>query len=309
MPKALLVANPISGKAGHGMVRARCVEAMAERGLAVQVIETTGPGQIARLIAEHKGADFDMLVAAGGDGTIREVADVASRLDVPLGILPLGTSNSVARELGIPTRPVEAAKVAATGTVRQVDMGETSGQRFLLCVGVGFDADVVANVHASRRGGINMMASYVPAIVKSGLTYAFPAIEVVIDGVAAPPGAVQVVVGNTRTWGGPFVLAPEARMDDGLLDISLFYGGRAALTAQALRAVLKQPMAKRKDKGSGALHYQAKEVFIPGPPSASVEIDGDPGPPLPLAIKVLPKVLKVVTPEEKPARSTSKAKR
>ena len=300
MRKALLVVNPVAGRARHGLARARCIEAMTALGLAVEVLETGGPGQVARLVADYQGADFDMLLAAGGDGTIREVAEAASWLDVPVGIIPLGTSNSVARELGIPTKPLEAARVAALGVPRAVDMAETSGRRFLLCVGVGFDAEVVARVHASRRGGMHI-ASYLPHVTQAFFSYAFPPVEVVVDGVAAPPGPVQVIVANTRIWGGPLVLAPEARIDDGWLDVCLFYGGRWSLTAQALRALLKRPMAGRKERfsGSGALVLRAREVFIPGPPSAPVEMDGDPGPPLPLSIKVLPKAVQVIVPREK----------
>jgi diacylglycerol kinase family enzyme len=176
-------------------------------------------------------------------------------------------------------------------------MAEAAGRRFLLCVGVGFDAEVVGRVHAARRQGLSQL-NYVPAAAAAFFAYGFPPVEVVVDGVAAPPGPVQVVVANTRTWGGPLVLARDARIDDGLLDVCLFYGGRGALTGQALRAMLKRPLAKRPDRAgaSGALLYQAREVYIPGPPSAPVEMDGDPGPPLPLHIKVLPKAVKAIVP-------------
>ena len=299
MRKALFVGNPIAGRAGHGLVRARCVEAMTGLGLEVEMVETSGPGQVAGLIAERRNADFDMLVAAGGDGTIREVADTASRIDVPFGIIPVGTSNSVARELGLPTKPLEAARVVATGAPRAVDMADAAGRRFLLCVGVGFDAEVVSTMHATRRGGISLV-HYLPAVVRACLSYSFPHIEVVVDGVPQPPGPVQVVIGNTRVWGGPMVLAPEARVDDGLLDVCLFYGSRLSLLGQGVRALLRRPMAGRRNRlsGSGAILCRAREVFIPGPPSVPVEMDGDPGPPLPLAIKVLPGAARVIVPTD-----------
>lgn len=297
--KALFIINPVSGRASHGMTRARCLEAMEDAGLSVEVVETTGPAQVARLVAGREGADFDLLVAGGGDGTIREVAETASWLEVPFGIVPLGTSNSVARELGIPRRPAEAARVVASGRPRAVDMAEAAGRRFLLCIGVGFDAEVVARVHAARRQGLSQL-SYVPAAMGAFFTYGFPGIEVVVDGAAAPPGPVQVVVGNTRTWGGPMVLSQDARIDDGLLDVSLFYGGRGSLTGQALRALMKRPLSKRPDRpgASGVLLFKAREVYVPGPPSAPVEMDGDPGPPLPLHIKVLPRAVEVIVPAD-----------
>ena len=300
MRKALLLANPVSGRARHGLIRARCIEAMRGQGLDVELLETAGPDQIARQVAEHQGADFDLLVAAGGDGTIREVAETASRLDIPFGIIPLGTSNSVARELGVPARPEDAARAVAAGVPRAVDMAEAAGRRFMLCLGAGFDAAVVAAVHASRRGGIHV-ASYVPAVLSATVNYRFPGIEVVIDGVPAPPGAVQVVIGNTRVWGGWMVLSRDARIDDGLLDVMLFYGGRASLAGQGMRAFLKRPLAVRRDRfsGNGAIICQAREVLIPGPPSVPVEMDGDPGPPLPLAVRVLPKAVRAIVPRER----------
>ena len=299
MRRAILIANPIAGRSRHGLTRARCVAVMAELGLEADVLETTGPNQVARLVADYGRNDFELLVAAGGAGTVREVAETASWLDLPVAIIPLGTSNSVARELGIPGRPAEAARVAATGRPRRVDMAETSGRRFLLCLGVGFDAEVVTRVHASRRRGIHM-AAYVPAGLGALFGYTFPPIEVNVDGVAAPAGAVQVVVSNTRTWGGPFVLARDARIDDGWLDVCLFYGGRLSLAVQALRAALKRPLAVRPDRSgaSGAVVLRAREVFIPGPPSAPVEMDGDPGPTLPLHLKVLPGAVRVIAPAE-----------
>ncbi len=164
MRRILLVANPASGRGDGGLARARCLEALAAAGVEAELLETPGPGETARAVGEHSGADFSALVAAGGDGTVREVAEVAARLELPLGILPLGTSNSVARELGIPLDPVEAARTVAAGRERTVDMGEAGGARFLLCWSVGFDAEVVRRVHRGRRHGVRKLA-YVGAAV------------------------------------------------------------------------------------------------------------------------------------------------
>jgi len=302
--KALFVVNPISGRGKHGLVRARCVEALNAGNLEVEVLETGGPGEAARVVGEYGGADFDMLLAGGGDGTVREVAEVAARLEIPLGIIPLGTSNSVARELGLPLDPVAASRLAAAGRARTMDMAEAGGARFLLCLSVGFDAEVVRRVHRERRHGISKL-SYVPATLGALCRYGFPGIEVIVDGVPAPEGAFMVVVANGRTYAGYFQVARDAAVDDGLLDVVLLYGGRWTLTRQAVRALLKMPLLARRDRhsGSGAVLMRGREVFIPGPPSAPVALDGDVAGALPQAIKVLPGALQVIAPEQGDADS------
>jgi diacylglycerol kinase family enzyme len=299
MRKALFVVNPISGRGEHGLVRARCVEAMAAGDLEVEVLETPGPGGTARAVGEYRGADFEMLVAGGGDGTVREVAEVAARLDLPLGIIPLGTSNSVVRELGLPLDPVSASRVAASGRERTVDMGEAGGVRFLLCLGAGLDADVIRRVHRGRQHGISKL-SYVPATLGAFFRYEYPGIEVVIDGTPMPPGPFQVVVANARVYAGYFAVASEAEVDDGLLDVCLLYGGKWSLLRQGLRALRKRPLLARPQRhaGAGAIVLRAREIFIPGPPSAPVEIDGDPAAGLPQTVRVLPGALRVIVPGE-----------
>jgi diacylglycerol kinase (ATP) len=296
MRKALFVVNPISGRGKHGLVRANCVEALNAAGLDVEVIETPGPGQTARVVGEHPGADFELLLAGGGDGTVREVAEVAAHLEIPLGIIPLGTSNSVARELGLPLDPVRAAKVAASGRERTIDLADAGGVKFLLCLGVGFDADIVRRVHRDRRHGIRKF-SYVPAALGGYLGYEYPGLEVTVDGKAMPPGAFQLVVANARTYAGYFAVAVDAAIDDGMLDVILLYGGRWSLLRQAVRALGKRAPYLRRDpsSGAGALVMRAREVFVPGPPSAPVQIDGDMAAGLPQTIRVLPGALKVIT--------------
>ena len=298
MRKALFVVNPISGRGRHGLARARCVEAMNAEGMEVDVLETPGPGEAARVVGEYEKADFDVLLAGGGDGTVREVAEVAARLEVPLGIIPLGTSNSVARELELPLDPVAASRLAASGRARTVDMAEAGGARFLLCLSAGFDAEIVRRVHLGRRHGISKL-SYVPAALGAFFTYNFPGIEAVVDGVPAPEGAFMVVVANARTYAGYFQVARDAAIDDGLLDVVLFYGGRRSLVRQALRALGKKPLLARRDRnsGPGTIVLRAEEVLVSGPPGAPVQIDGDTAGPLPQAVKVLPGALRVVVPE------------
>jgi diacylglycerol kinase family enzyme len=163
---------------------------------------------------------------------------------------------------------------------------------------VGFDAEVVRRVHSGRSGGISKL-SYVPAAIGAYFGYEYPGLEVTVDGVPFPEGAYQVVVANAGVYAGHFSVAPDASIDDGLLDVCLLYGKRRSLLRQGLRALRRRPLAARptRHSGTGALTVRAKEVVIPGPPSAPVQIDGDPAEGLPLSVRVRPGALRVVVPE------------
>jgi len=297
MRKALFLVNPISGRGRHGLARARCIEAFNAGGLEVEVLEIPGPAEVARAVGEYGGADFEMLLAGGGDGTVREVAEVAAHLELPLGVIPLGTSNTVARELGLPLDPVAASRVTASGRERVIDLGDAGGAKFILCLGVGFDADVIRRVHIGRERGISMY-TYAPATAGAYLGYGYPGIEVEVDGRAMPPGAFQVVVANAGSYAGYFKVAGRAEIDDGWLDVCLLYGGKWSLLRQALRALRGRPLLARPEthRGPGAVCLRAREVFIPGPPSAPVQIDGDMATGLPRTIRVLPGALRVIVP-------------
>jgi YegS/Rv2252/BmrU family lipid kinase len=296
--KVLLAVNPISGRGRHGLVRARCVEALNAAGVEVDVLDIPGPGRAATAIGEYGGADFDALLAGGGDGTVREVAEVAARLDVPLGIVPLGTSNSVARDLGLPLDPVRAATALVESVERSIDVAEAGGVRFLLCMSAGFDAEIIRRVHSGRSGGIRKL-SYLGAALGSFFGYGYPPLEVVADGVPLPEGAIGAVVANARVYAGYFELAPGAEIDDGRLDVCVFYGSKWSLVRQALRAWRGRPLVARPQRhsGTGAIVLQAREVFIPGPPSAPVQIDGDVAAGLPQTVKVLHRALRVLVPK------------
>jgi YegS/Rv2252/BmrU family lipid kinase len=297
--KALFVVNPVSGRGSHALLPSKCIEVMNADGLEVEVLETSGPGSVAEDVALHQGSDYQIIVAGGGDGTVREVAQVARKIDLPLGIVPLGTSNSVVRELGISLDPLQAASTVATGQNRIIDVGEANGALFLLCHSAGFDAEVVKRVHKKRHGGISMLR-YLPAAMATFFSYELRSIEALVDGLEAPPGAVQIVICNARTYGGVMHLSPDATIDDGLLDVCLFYGSRWSLLGQALRVLIGRKLKLRASRhaGNGVLIIKAREIVIAGPPSLPVEIDGDIAANPPHTIKVIRAGLTVIVPAE-----------
>jgi diacylglycerol kinase (ATP) len=183
----------------------------------VQVTERVGHARELASAAVARGAR--LVIAWGGDGTINEVASTLAFGSVPLGIVPAGSGNGLARELGVNRRADRAIAEALTATPRPMDLGEVDGHLFANIAGIGFDAHVASRfATASRRGflgyaGITARAlrSYVP------LRY-----RITIDGTPQDVTAVLVTIANSAQFGNGALIAPGALVDDGALDLVVF---------------------------------------------------------------------------------------
>lgn len=152
MRRVLLIANPISG-GGRGAVRARaCAEALAKLGVHGEVYLTTAAGDGAERAKRAGAESWDALVACGGDGTVNEVLGGMPDLTRPLAMLPVGTANVLAIELGLPRDPTAVAAMLAQGRTRQLAVGTANGRRFLLFCGIGLDGAVVNRLAEVRTG-------------------------------------------------------------------------------------------------------------------------------------------------------------
>jgi len=216
--RVLVVYNPTAG----GSTRPRfdrVLEHLSRLGATVTVRETMDRGDAERIAANASSGTFDIVVAAGGDGTINEVVNGLVGSDLPLAIVPLGTANVLAAEIGMPLRARRIARAIVRGEVRSVHVGSVNGRRFLMMAGVGFDAHVVANVDPRLKRAFGKLAYVVETLV--GL-FRFPYrhYRVIIDG--TPHDAASVVIANSHYYGGRFTCAPQARLDDPALHVCLF---------------------------------------------------------------------------------------
>lgn len=181
-------------------------------------METRGPGDATRLAAEALGADA--IVAVGGDGTMNEVANgLDPRGAPPIGMVPSGNANVLAKELGVPRDPEALARMIAEGREVAWDLGVEgrSGRRFLLFASAGFDAQVVHDFHRRRSGPITM-ADYAAWGLRTFTEFRIPSIRVEVDGVVVADGASWAVISNVRNYGGPLVFTPRAKFDDGAFE-------------------------------------------------------------------------------------------
>lgn len=225
----LLILNPIAGRRRRGLVDA-VVERVRAEGWTVDVVETTAEGHACRLAEACDAERYGVVAVAGGDGTINEVVNGLARRAAtapPLAIVPLGTANVLAHELGLGFSARAVARTVTAGRAFRVHPGEAKGgdaatgtpRRFSLMAGAGFDAKVVAGVSAplKRRWG---RGAYVWRSLVEARRYRPVRYAVEIDGVRHE--AASVIVTRARHYAGPYVVAPAASLGEPLLHVCLF---------------------------------------------------------------------------------------
>ena len=214
------VINPVAGSSRRGSgpadlvgaIRRRCAAAAADH----EVAFTERPGHARELAAALAGRGFSPVVAWGGDGTVNEVASALMRRDAVLGIVPAGSGNGLARELGISLRPEEAIDTALRGRDRVIDVGELAGRPFVNLAGVGLPA-AVADLFARLAG--RGLAGYVLATARELLRYRSERYAVATRERTLEQPALFIELANGRQYGNGAVVAPHARLDDGRLDL------------------------------------------------------------------------------------------
>lgn len=224
--KLLLVANPCAGHGRAGRLLTQIDEICGDLGLEVDTRLTERPGHATEIIETEELAQFDGVVATGGDGTVFEAVNGLFRNPagpaVPFGILPMGTGNSFSRDLGLKRGQVkEALDVVAGGGTRAVDVGHCrTADRdlyYLNILGLGFVSDVTATAAKLKLLG---NSSYTLGVVYRTIFLDTFHLELELDGEAIEREATFLEISNSR-FTADFLMAPDARIDDGLLDITL----------------------------------------------------------------------------------------
>ena len=228
--------------------------------------EDPGPGQARRALADGT----ELVVVAGGDGTVRSVGTVLAGTGVPMALLPSGTGNLLARNLGIPLEVEAAARVAATGRTAALDVGRASdGECFLVMAGTGFDAAMLRDTSDRAKVWFSW-AAYVVAGLRH-LRGPMATYDLEIDGVAVRRQGRGVLVGNVAELQSGLELLLGARPDDGLLDV-------AVLGPRTLRewARLARRVAIGRAPGEHVLErWTATSVTVRSSPEQPVQYDGD----------------------------------
>lgn len=241
-----------------------------------------------------------LVIAAGGDGTVGAVASVLGGTETRMGILPRGTTNVLSRELGIPLDDVEEAlDICLNGVTRAIDIGRLGRDHyFLLNCSVGFDAVAVRNVNTDLKDIVGRGA-YVVSSLANAPAYTPPRITLRLDDEPARTfQAFTVIISNTAAYGGDLPVAPKASIDDGQFDICVFEapeGLPAIQWATFLRQIGAWAIGRHIDDPN--VHYfQAQRLTVEAVPETAVQIDGDALGTTPITVEAVPRALHVQTP-------------
>lgn len=289
--KVVWVVNPVSRPRKAKKAIPAVEDVLRSAGYAVETIVTRAAGDPARIVIE-KGRSADAFLVAGGDGTLNEVQGALPDRTVPVGIIPLGTANVLAREVGIPFDPVQAARAFVDGRARAHDMGLLGTTKFLLMASYGFDAFAVRRVSLRIKKAIGRSAYFVSGVASLPFYDPEP-IEItphVPGGTADVPGGIADAPGgiadaprgpiratfalfcNAKRYAGDFMAAPDAAMDDGLLDVVCWTGaGRLGAVAGVARLFMGKLFGSPR-----TVVFRAARVTFKCSHPEYFQVDGDP---------------------------------
>lgn len=298
--RARIIVNPASGSVTEATLRElrETAEWLTARGLPAELRLTRQPGHATDLAREATEAGMDLVVAAGGDGTVNDVIQALAGRATALGVLPVGTVNVWAREMGIGLTLTEARETLLRGSLRRVDLGRAGSRYFLMMAGIGFDAEVARRVEAGalKRIGLKML-DYIGAVVALSMTAKPAELHIHLGEGRRRQRALMTIIGNTRLYGGAMTFTKRAIADDGALDVVVIGSGGLGHRLGVLgRAFLRLPSA-----GPRVRYLRAGAIRVESRRAELVQVDGEVIGRLPMTFTVAPLALRVVLPVTAPA--------
>lgn len=296
---ARVIYNP---SAGMNAARAELDRALAElraRGWLVELVETTRAGDATRLARQTATDKVDVVIAVGGDGTVNEVANGLVDSPTALGVLPLGTANVWAKEMGLPLGDLKtAAQRLAEAEVRSVDVGEVRGENipprvFVLWSGIGLDALITRNVEPQREMKRRFGALMFWLVgIRDAWNYRGKRATLTFGDRRIRKRVTLMLVANAQLYAGIVRVAPNAKVDDGLLDVVVFTGTGFWETATHLPGLflgthLRDPLVET---------YSVTSIAVSGK-NLPVHADAEPIGFAPVEIRVRPRALRVLVPK------------
>jgi diacylglycerol kinase (ATP) len=292
--RSLVVVNPAAGKG-----RALHVWRQAQTALDgdYQCAMTEHPGHARELAAVAARDGFLRVIAVGGDGTISEVANGLANTSTELAIIPAGTGDDCAHNLGIPGNPRAAARLALSGLARPIDLGEiqtSDGARYFLNIaGLGFDAEAVWRVnHLPSWLALGGTLPYVLGVLQTLGRYQSPPIRISLDQRTLEKPVFVVAVANGASYAGGMRIAPDALVDDGLLDVCVV----GALGQRQVLGLLPKMYSGGHRNHPAVEFWRCTELRAESPAHVRCQADGELVGALPATFKIHPGGLRCVTP-------------
>ncbi|PLT48135.1 Transcription regulator [contains diacylglycerol kinase catalytic domain] [Paenibacillus pasadenensis] len=293
--KAMVILNPSSGKERAAEYARDIEDVLRAKGYDVELRETAGEQDATRFCRSACGMRCDLVVSAGGDGTLNETINgLLSQEHRPqLGIVPLGTVNDFARALGLPLDPQAAIAALASSRVRAVDLGRINDRLFTNVVAAGNIAEAVAAVSSEEKSRLGSLAYLKEGLKELVSQKAYP-MRIEYDGEVWEGESPLFVAALTNSVAGFEKMVPDAAVDDGLIHGFIFkdIGWLGTLTAGW--SLWAGSLREHKD----VVAFTARQVSVRSFERVRTNVDGEEGPDLPLELQLLPGHVEVVVPED-----------
>ncbi|MEE8472976.1 MAG: diacylglycerol kinase family protein [Dehalococcoidia bacterium] len=325
--QAELIYNPFAGQVAVRREIEDVIALLTRNGWAVDTWEVSKPLEATERARDAARRGVKVVISAGGDGTVHEVANGLVGTDTALGVIPVGTTNVWALQMGIPTlnpmlpstgavkllayvenriaQPLpanyyrkvllRAAQVLLEGRTVAVDVGEIAGRYFLMWAGIGLDATVLESISLKEKKFLGSWAFVIPALDMIR-RYGSTDVRLSLDGKMIKASSSLIVVSNIQLYGGGFPIGAKARVDDGKLDVCIFNGEGFFTFAQHAMKVLSRKHLEDPNIG----YHQCNQIVIDSARPLPVHVDGEPFTETPLTIRTLPSALKVIVPRDAP---------
>jgi len=294
--KAKLIYNPTAGQIWNQFKPEFAKKFLENRGWNVDISATQEKGDATKQAKIAVDEEYDVVISAGGDGTINEIIQSIAGNNIILGILPVGTTNVLARELKIPLNYERALSILVSGKVVDCDLGMINNKYFSLMAGIGFDAQLVKDVDSflKKISGIIAFAASTPmTIIKNKATK----MKIVLWDQKRKRKVLkrkchQIIISNIETYAIDYIISPSAKFDDGLLNVAIFRTKKLIDFILGLAYIV----FNRKSEDKITEHYHISKMTIKTHEPVPIQIDGDHIGFTPANIEVKPNYLKVIKP-------------
>jgi YegS/Rv2252/BmrU family lipid kinase len=298
--RSKLIVNPTSGAWDIRRELPAVLKYLNQQGWQTTISQTERPGEATLQAQQARDAGLDAVIVVGGDGTINEVVNGLAESHVAVGVLPAGTGNVWAKELGLPTRSprhllplVDSIKTLIPGATRRIDLGRANGRYFLQWTGLGLDAEVTYAMEPRSRVQRRLGAiTYVVAGVACAVNLVGTRTRIWIDGKRIYRRSILIVISNSQLYGGKVRIATDARLDDGLLDVSVFAGTGFISVLRMVGGVVLG-LHGRDPRHS---FYRGRSIRVEADKPIPLHVDGEPFGTTPLDCIVVPQALTILVP-------------
>lgn len=298
---AIMIANPTAGSyTQHTDQISSTLAFLRSHGWQTELKLTQEAGDARRMAGEAVKQGINVVIAIGGDGTINEVIQELAGSETSLGVIPSGTVNVWAREVGIPLDYTGARDILVYGQTRRIDLGKINDDYFLLMVGIGIDGEVTHAVEkktAKRFGVLGYL------LVGTWLSLGYPAFRAILqmDDQIIKTTPIQIVIGNTQLYAGAIKYTWQAKCDDGLLDVCIVR--KSSMLGRIFVGIIF--LLRHKERERWVRYETGATIKIHTRRPVAIQIDGDPKGytahnHIPTTVSVAPGALKVIVPQKTP---------